>query len=64
MVKFFIYKWGDEVVVINPAAISHMYSEKDDKGCTITMIDGRRYFIHNSGTKELAQELEKLSSNG
>lgn len=62
MVRFFKYQEGDEMLVINPAYVAHIYNDPINKECVVTMCDGRRYLLPVSDCIELSEELEMLAN--
>ncbi len=64
MVRFFKYQAGDEMLVINPAYVAHIYNDPMGKESVITMCDGRRYVLPVSDCIKLSEEFEMLANYG
>lgn len=64
MVRYFKFKQGEDMVVINPVYVAHMHNEPATKESIITMCDGRRYLLPVEDCIKLSEELEKLANYG
>jgi hypothetical protein len=64
MVRFFKYQVGDEMLVINPAYVAHIYNDPMSMESVVTMCDGRRYVIPVSDCIGLSEEFEMLANYG